>query len=219
MRNRSFLICFTGVDGSGKTTHAKFLKKYLEEHGYSCRYVWGASRPFLSYFFFAFTRVLGYWKNTKKNAYTDPLEYAPRLLSTKFGKIWRLFLFIDYQLKALAKIRLPLLMGKVVICDRYFYDLLMELRLSNVSSKRFALLLSKSMPKPLVTFLMGAPETLARSRRNFSYDFFSKRNGVFLDLAKSFNFRVVNSSEALLENRRKIRQEILREIQQLASQG
>ena len=219
MRNGSFLICFTGVDGSGKTTHAKLLKKYLEEQGYSCRYVWGASRPFFSYFFFVFTRVLGYWKHTKKNAYTDPLEYAPRLFVTTFGKVWRLFLFIDYQLKALVKIRLPLLVGKVVICDRYFYDLLMELRLSNVSSKKFTSLLSKGMPKPLVTFLMDIPETLGKNRRNFSYEFFSKRNEVFLDLAKSFNFRVIDSSAALLENQRKIRQETLRRMQELANQG
>jgi len=218
MRNRSFLICFTGVDGSGKTTHAKFLKKYLEEQGYSCRYVWGASRPFLSYFFFAFTRVLGYWKHTKKNAYTDPLEYAPRLLSVKFGKVWRLFLFIDYQLKALAKIRLPLLVGKVVICDRYFYDLLMELQLSNVSSEKFTSALSKSMPKPLVTFLMDVPENLARTRRNFSYEFFSKRNEVFLDLAKSFDFRVIDSSESLLKNQRMIRQETMVRVQKWANQ-
>lgn len=219
MRQKSFLVCFTGVDGSGKTTHSKFLKKNLEEHGYSCRYVWGASRPFFSYFFFVFTRVLGYWKRIKKDVYTDPLECAPRSLVAKFGKIWRLFLFIDYQLKALVKIRLPLLMGKVVICDRYFYDLIMELQLSNVSSEKFTLLLSKSMPKPLVTFLMDAPETLARSRRNFPSGFFSKRNGVFLELAKTFDFIVIDSSGALLENHRRIRQETLARMQELANRG
>ena len=219
MRNGSFLICFTGVDGSGKTTHAKFLKKYLEEQGYSCRYVWGASRPFFSYFFFVLTRVLGYWTNTKKNAYTDPLEYAPRLFVKNLGKVWHLFIFIDYQLKALVKIRLPLLVGKVVICDRYFYDFLMEIRLSNVSSKKFTSVISKGMPKPLVTFLMDIPETLAKNRRNFSYEFFSKRNEVFLDLAENFNFRVIDSSETLLGNQRKIRQETLRRMQELESQG
>jgi thymidylate kinase len=219
MNNRSFLICFTGVDGSGKTTHAKYLKSHLEEQGYSCTYVWGGFRPFFAYFFFAFTRVLGYWKHTKKNAYTDPLEYAPRLFVKNFGKVWHLFIFIDYQLKALVKIRLPLLVGKVVICDRYFYDFLMELRLSHVSSKKFTFAISKGVPKPLVTFLMNIPETLAENRRNFSYEFFSKRNEVFLDLAKTFDFRVIDSSEPLLGNQRKIRQETLRRVQELASQG
>lgn len=209
MRNRRILICFTGVDGSGKTTHAKLFKKYLEEQGYLCKYVWGASRPFLSYFFFVFTRALGYWKQVKKDAYTDPLEYAPRPLATKFGKIWRLLIFIDYQLKALFKIWPHLLIGKVVICDRYFYDLLMELELSNISSEKFTLLLSKSMPKPLVTFLMDVQETLARSRRNFPPEFFIKRNGVFTEMAKAYDFIVVDSSRALSENQRKIRQKTL----------
>lgn len=215
MPKRSFVICFTGVDGSGKTTHAKFLKKYLEEHGYSCKYVWGASRPFLSYFFFAFTRVLGYWKRSKKNAYTDPLEYTPKHLLAKFAKMWRFFLFIDYQLKALAKIRLHLLMGKVVICDRYFYDLFMELKISNVLSERFCLLVSRSMPKPLVTFLMIASETLASSRRNFPPEFFLKRNGAFIEMAKTHGFIVIDSSTDMLENQRKIRQYTLARTQKL----
>jgi len=212
MKHKSFLVCFTGVDGSGKTTHATFLKKYLEKHGYSCTYVWGAFRPFFSYFFFVFTKVLRYWKYTKRDAYTDPLEYAPKALILSFGKLWRFLLFVDYQLKALVKIRLPLLMRKVVICDRYFYDLLMELQLSNVSSEKFTLLLSKSMPKPLVTFLMDIPETLARSRRNFQPYFSSKRNGVFLKMAKPFGFIIIDSSEGLLENQRKIRQKTLARI-------
>jgi len=210
MHSRNLLICFTGVDGSGKTTHAIFLKEFLEERGYSCKYVWGASRPFLSYFFFVFTRALGYWKSIKRNAYTDPLEHAPRQLVVKLSKIWRLCLYVDIQLKVLLKIRLPLLMGNMVICDRYFYDLLMELQLSNAFSERFLINLSKSLPKPIVTFLMNVPTALAESRRGFSHQYYEKRRDAFMDLRKAFGFKIIDSSKEISNNQRTIRLEILR---------
>jgi dTMP kinase len=211
MKSRS-LICFTGVDGSGKTTQAKLLKQYLEKNGYSCQYVWGAFRPFLSYIFFASTRALGYWRHTKRNAYTDPLEFAPRVVAKHLGRLWRLFLFVDYQIKTLITIRLPLVMGTMIICDRYFYDVLEELQLSGVSSERFTRLLLRSTPKPLVTFLMDAPETLTKNRRDFSLQYFERRKRFLLKSAILFGFTVIDSSVALSKNQDKIRQETLAKL-------
>ena len=205
MRNRSFLTCFTGVDGSGKTTHAKSLIKSLNEMGYSCKYVWGASRPILSYAFFAFTRLLGYWKQTRKNAYTDPLEHTPRNLAKKFAILWRFFLFLDFQIKATFKIRLPLALGKVVVCDRYFYDLLMELERSTVSSDRFTVMLSKTLPQPVITFLLDVPKTLANQRRGFSCEELGAKRRAFLQIGKFFGFVIVDSSKDFFNNQKRIR--------------
>jgi len=205
MRTRSFLTCFTGVDGSGKTTHAKSLIKSLNEMGYSCKYVWGASRPILSYAFFIFTRLLGYWKKTRKNAYTDPLEYAPRNIAEKLGMVYRFFLFLDFQIKTSLKIRLPLILRKPVVCDRYFYDLLMELQLSNVSSERFTTILSKTLPQPVITFLLDVPETLANQRRGLSCEELGAKRRVFLQIGKFFGFVIVDSSKDFSSNQKRIR--------------
>jgi dTMP kinase len=205
MRNRSSLICFTGIDGSGKTTHAKSLIKHLDENGCSCKYVWGASRPFLSYIFFVFTKILGYWKKTRKNAYTDPLEYAPKNVANKLGIIWRFFLFLDFHIKTAFVTRLPLILGKTVICDRYFYDLLMELQLSNVSTERFIRMLSKTLPQPLITFLLDVPETLANQRRGFPLEELAAKRKVFLQMGKTFDLVIVDSSKNFLNNQKRIR--------------
>lgn len=205
MRNRSCLICFTGIDGSGKTTHAKSLIRYLDENGCSCKYVWGASRPFLSYVFFVFTKILGYWKRTRKNAYTDPLEYAPRNIADKLGVIWRFFLFLDFHVKTTFIIRLPLVLRKTVICDRYFFDLLMDLQLSNVSSERFVMMLSRTLPQPLITFLLDVPETLANQRRGFSLEELAEKRKVFLQIGKFFDLITVDSSKDFSNNQKRIR--------------
>lgn len=206
---KGFIICFLGVDGSGKTTHAKFLKQYLTELGYSCVYIWGAFRPFFSYFFFGFTRLLNYWRFTKKEAYTDPLEYAPKHIAANFSKLWQFLILIDYQLKALIFIRLPLLLGKVVICDRYLYDILMELKISSLLSPKFALLLLKTMPPSTIIFLLDVPEDLASHRRNFSNTFFSNRRSILLSFAKKHRFEIIDTSMKMLENQKEIRKKVL----------
>jgi len=203
---RGYLICFVGVDGSGKTTHAKRLTVYLKQKHDDCSYVWGASRIFLSYGFFALTRVLGYWKFTKKNAYTDPLEFAPSHIRPGLGTVLRFLYFVDYQIKITAKIRFPLLFGRFVVCDRYFYDMLMELELSKVNSARFTSLLSNSLPRPNATFLMTVPDVIAKERRGFPSNFFSRRNKVLRGFSETFNFLVVDSSKTLEENQKFIRE-------------
>jgi len=215
MKRKGFLICFTGIDGSGKTTHAKFLKKYLDEQGYSCIYIWGAFRPFFSYIFFGFTRCMNYWKHIKKEAYTDPLEFAPKSVAKKFGMLWRILILIDYQLKVLFKIRLPLLLGKFVICDRYFYDILMELQLSKASSKDFILLLSRTMPRSLVTFLLDVSEVTSSRRRNFSQRYFHERRKIFSEYIDVFAFVRIDSSKNFLENSETIRHEVMKRLYQL----
>ena len=203
---KTFLICFTGIDGSGKTTHARALLKFLKKNGYSCVYVWGAFRPILSYTFFASTRLFGYWKIIRKNAFTNPLEYAPKKVAKNFSWVMRLFFFIDFQIKTLLKIRLPLLLGKNIICDRYFYDLLIELELINLSSKNFVYLMLRTLPQPLITFLMDANENAINKRRNFSLKELQSKRKIFLRMGKSFNFIVINSELDYSNNQKRIQE-------------
>jgi len=201
---KGYLICFVGVDGSGKTTHAKSLANFLAQNGFSCVYIWGAFRPILSYPFFALTRMLGYWKGTKRDAYTDPLEFAPIQFRQKLGSLWRLLIFIDFQIKVLA-IRIFLAFKKLIVCDRYVYDILMELKLSKLYNHRFGNLLCKTVPEPLVTFLLDVPEEVATTRRPITIENFSAKREAFKNMVKLYNFVVVNSTDEFFQNQKQIR--------------
>lgn len=201
---KGFLICFTGIDGSGKTTHAKSLIDFLNKEGYSCRYVWAASRPILSLTFFAFTRMLGYWKKTKKGEYTDPLEFAPNELRAKLGALWRCFLFVDFQIKVSLNVRIPLAIGRTVVCDRYVYDMIMELYLSQLYTPRFADIIWKTIPRPAITFLMDVEEEAATSRRQIPTERLSSRRQAFLNMSRVFEVIIVNSNEDFLHNSQQI---------------
>jgi dTMP kinase len=209
---RGYLICFTGVDGSGKTTHAKSLLRFLEYNGYPCKYVRGALRPILSYAFFIFTRLIGYWKSKKQDAFTNPLENAPQGIAKKLAALLRFLFFIDFHIKTLLKIRLPLVFGKTLICDRYFYDLLMELELNNISSKFFAYILSRTLPRPIIVFLMDAPATTIKSRRNFSLEEIKLKRRTFLRMYKNFNFIIINSQIDYWCNQKRIQKLTLSSI-------
>ena len=210
---KGHLICFTGVDGSGKTTHAKSLLDYLETKGYACKYVWGASRPVLSYVFLVFARSLGYWKETKENVYTDPLEYAPIGLAEKLGKFWRLSVFIDFQIKTLVKTRPYLVLGKIVVLDRYFYDLLMDLGVSKILSEGFIRRISETLPRPQMTFLFDAPPGLTAQRRGLSLQDLPAKRETFLQMGQRFQFYIVDSSQDFEVNQQRIRDLILAEIE------
>ena len=201
---KGYLICFVGVDGSGKTTHAKSLANFLVQKGFSCMYIWGAFRPILSYPFFVLTRMLGYWKETKRDAYTDPLEFAPKQFRQKLGRVWRFFIFIDFQIKALV-IGIFLACKNLIICDRYVYDILMELQLSKLYNRGFGNLLCRTVPKPLVTFLLDVPEKVAATRRPMTIENLSAKRETLKNMAKIYNFVIVNSTKEFLLNQKQIR--------------
>jgi len=206
------LICLTGVDGSGKSTHAKSLSKFLTSKGYPCKYVWGASRPVLSYFFFVFTRVFGFWKETKKDTFTDPLEYADRRLLKILGAIWRLFLFVDFQIRTSFRIRYALLSGKIVVCDRYFYDMLMDLLVTGKSSARFVTVISRTVPIPVIGFLLDAPESIIRDRRVLFSEGLRAKRRAFLAIARTLDLITIESSQDFSTNQEKIRSLTLAKI-------
>ena len=47
MKRKGNFICFIGIDGAGKTTHAKALAKIMEKNGVKCKYMWCRFEPFL----------------------------------------------------------------------------------------------------------------------------------------------------------------------------
>jgi len=204
------LICFAGVDGSGKTTHARHLLRFLQEKGYSSKYVRAASRPIFIYPFLVITRILGYWKTVKKDAYTDPLENAPPSIRKKIGAVYRFLVFIDFEIITLLKVRLPLLFVRIVICDRYVYGLIMELALSNLHSPSFAKLMLHSTPIPNRTFLTDAPVCVVVQRRpGFTEENIRAKQNIYRKFAEVFNFKVIETSTRFEANQEYIRKEVL----------
>ncbi len=215
MRTR-FLVCFTGIDGGGKTTQAKALYHELRARGVPCQYVWNRFEPWL---------VALPWKVIRgvflprHEGYVRYLQAKRRLLRNRL--LPRLFLYsllLDCWIQTQLKVRLPLVAGKTVICDRYFYDTLVDISvdLGSSWSHSRALLYNfqRFIPQPNVTFLLDLPaaEALSRKADTPSLEYLMERRRLFLKLAGEIDATVVNAREKTEE----VRSTILSHLEDLA---
>ncbi|HII94943.1 MAG TPA: adenylyl-sulfate kinase [Candidatus Methanofastidiosum sp.] len=205
-RKKGLLICFTGIDGSGKTTLAKRLTESLIEKDTHVVYVYGRLKLFL-------TKPLTFIGNKmflKNYSITENyVEYSgkKKILFSKHKFILKTYLYVllfDYLLQLMIKIRIPLLLGKVVICDRYIYDtIITDIAVDmNFSKEEIISLLDKCfllIPNPDMTFLVDVCEKVAYSRKNDVPDerYLKDRRSIYLQVARhyKFNMTILNGNK------------------------
>lgn len=208
MKKKRLFICFTGMDGAGKSTLAKFLVEHLRANGIRSRYVYNRYipillRPLISMGGFLFLR--------KKSFFGDYSEYSEtkKRAAKKhpfLSKIYQNLLLFDYFFQVLFKIKLPILFGKNIVCDRYIYDTIVtDLSVDfNYSKEEIKNLLDKLLsffPRPHITFLVDLPEEIAFQRKDDlpSVDYLRDRREKYLYLGKECEMIILDGSMPLEE--------------------
>lgn len=173
MKRKSLFICFTGIDGSGKTTLAKFLAQNLQQEGIKATYVYNRYTPILLRPVMLIGKLLFF---RDKDFYRDYSEYSStkKNASKKHPALARLYQYLllyDYFFQIVFKIKLPLLLGKNIICDRYIYDtiitdLSVDFNYSEETTKKSLIKISSLFPTPDVIFLIDLPEEIAFRRKS-----------------------------------------------------
>jgi len=209
MRDKVFLICFIGIDGSGKTTLSKELVKLFNKKGVKCKYVYARlnsliSKPLI---------LLGHWLFLRnRNMFKNYVEYSATkkklikkhsLLSSIYQKI----LLFDYLLQMLFKVKLPMTLGKSsIVCDRYLFDtvitdLSVDMNYSKDETMRLIDKLLFFIPKPDVTFLIDISEEIAYHRKDDvpSIEYLKERRKRYLDIAKQYDMVILDGSRQLEE--------------------
>lgn len=123
------LITFSGVDGSGKSAHAQALLNALHRCDIRTSYVWtrGGSSPLASALAGLGRRLLG---ARRAGGSTQDERARGRRAMTRNPLVragWTWLVTLDLFLQYTLRVRLPLLIGRVVVCDRYVYDALADL--------------------------------------------------------------------------------------------
>lgn len=219
-RSPSF-ICFTGIDGSGKTTHSKNLVDFLNKRGITCKYVYGRQKPFLLKPFILIGERLFLHEKSISGNYSDYSETKRNAIENhpRLSELYQKILMLDCGMQILIKVKLPLILGKTIVCDRYIYDTIitdLSIDMNYSKEKIFDNLnfLFTIFPVPDITFLIDLPEETAFKRKNDtpSVKYLQERRKIYLNAGRKYNMIIIDGSKDLENLSNAIKRKVLEQV-------
>jgi dTMP kinase len=208
--SKGFLICFVGIDGSGKSTLSRSVVEILEQKNIKCKYVYGRIKPILLRPFIRLGRLVfmsGKDMHKDYSGYSTAKRKAMRRYSFLL-KFYNQILWLDYMLQICLKVSLPLMLGRNIVCDRYIYDtVITDLSTDmNYSERETAQYLRRALrfvPKPNISFLVDLPEEVAYLRKNDvpSISYLKERRKTYLYIAREFEMTILDGTKTVKELR------------------
>jgi len=205
-REPSFLVCFSGQDGTGKTEHAVGLWNKLVARGFKASYVWSRGAGLSIKPFLPIGRLL-----ISGNKLSDESEYIFKrkmiLKREPMRTLWTYIMLVDELLQLLIKAKIPLLLGRVVICDRHILDVLVDLRcelhknVGHITKE----IISDLAPKPRIAFVLDTePKEILRRKEVRNLDLVRcKRHNYLVYCARS-KFTLIDTSKEFDQNQKEI---------------
>ncbi len=167
---KSGLICISGPDGVGKTTQVNLIIKELTDKGIKCTHKWIRFPFLLSMPLLIAARLSGRTEMTTLES-GRRIGYHHFHDSNIISRIYPILLYLDTKIHLILRVKLSNLVAKkIIVCDRFVYDILVDLMISigerDLNRKnighRFTMLIP---PNTKTVILLGNEETL-RSRRD-----------------------------------------------------
>jgi len=214
----SFLVSFSGIDGSGKSSHAQLLEKCLAHYGLSTSYRWSRCATSGVTRFFSVCGQTLFWRraNSQKGEPTSAAKRRKRLSNPLLRFFWSYVMAADMTISYFFRAGLPLLWGKIVICDRYVFDTAAEIESSlpvvdrwNKLAIRLMLALTR---KPDIAYFLDVPGDISTQRRdsNSDTDSLQRQRNVYIELAELYHLRIKRTDHDFSDNTDEILGEVAR---------
>src|SRR6185295_14678999 len=196
------LITFSGLDGAGKSTQIQLLVRRLTELGLESIVLWTRAgyTPGCAAMKSLARRLAG-----RRLPAAGPSEQRSALLRRPWvRRIWLIVAFLDLVF-SLLRIRLLRHRGRIVMCDRYLDDSLIDFHLNFAFEQAWLeRLMAWIAPRPDAAFLLliPVPESLRRSdvkREPFrdGENVLERRLGEYQRLADRGRYRVIDGTQGV----------------------
>lgn len=204
----AYIISLMGIDGSGKSSLGKLLCEDLNTQGKPAVFVWATLRPVLMKPFIKIAKFMLVRKHNKFEDYDRHMEVknkGMKKLRWTHG-IYFLVMMLDYLPQVMYKVLVPKMLGKHVICDRYYHDLVLDYCAHINAPVERALQLTrkigKFLPKPDLVYLVSVPPEVAMERKDDipSLEYLSTRSSVYEQINNLVGGKFLDGTLALEEN-------------------
>ena len=198
-----FLIALSGIDGAGKSTQTEFLQGHLGRRGAApvCLWTRGGYTSGINAL-----KGVARWLAGPKLPAAGPGHRRDRLLRKGWiQSLWLAIAILDLIRVYGVQVRWWLLRGRLVLCDRYLWDTLIDFRLMfpQVNVERWVLwkALVRLAPQPDIAFLLTIPLVESEKRCQIKYEPFpdtperrEQRHALYQEYAKLKRWSIVDAS-------------------------
>jgi thymidylate kinase len=205
---RPFLISFSGLDGSGKSTQIANLREYLHAQGLTTsQFAFWDDVVVLTKYREGFVHKV-YGSEKGIGAPDKPVNRRDKNVRKWYLSIARHGLYLLDALHLVRVIARARRAGSdVLIMDRYIYDELANLPLSKGLTKLFIRLVAALVPTPDVAYILDADPEAARARKpEYPVDFLHICRNAYLQLASMLGTLTVIPALPLEEAKREVEQ-------------
>lgn len=198
------IICFIGLDGSGKSTSIKHAYQVLKNEGFDVEIVRAAYVVKVVSFLVKLGKKI--MMKGDSNPYSgDYKEYLIKMRKeANKGFVYKVFSFLttlEFKMQILFNIRLKSFMGKVLLIDRYIYDNAVTYAANLGAGKDY---IEKTIsgkwkhtPKPDLIIYIKTPVEVCCSRKDDIPDpyYLEIREPLYDELASLYDVKIISGNQ------------------------
>lgn len=199
------IITFAGMDGSGKSLQARALADSLSHAGFQTFYVWSRWSPLFLKPLIRLGRAMMGRKESSEDEQYRSFRHGKRRMFRRNSlvQIWKNLALLDYYLQVLFKIKIRSRREKIIVCDRYLTDFLVDLGNNfGYGEEEIPRLLKSRLlflfPRPDFAFLLDLPAEVAFERKeDVPLSYLQDRRALYLSFGKLQGAEIMDATASI----------------------